>query len=254
MKVLIVEDESSVARDLRDVLWEIDPGIEVMAILESVKEVIEWITSSTELPDLGFFDIQIADGNSFEIFEQTNVPFPIVFTTAFDEYALKAFKVNSIDYILKPIKRSDLEIALYKYRKIYPSSAQYEALLAVIQDIRHNQPKKYKKNFLVYFKDKILPLAVEDIAYFYLEHQAVFCITHRNEKYFIDQSLELIQTQIDPDDFFRASRQVLVSRKAVKSASIYFSRKLKLELTPSFEREVIISKLNSSKFKQWLTE
>ncbi len=254
MKVLLVEDESSVARDLRDVLWEIDPDIEVMAILESVKEVIEWINSSTELPDLGFFDIQIADGNSFEIFEHTEVAFPIVFTTAFDEYALQAFKVNSIDYILKPIKRSDLENALDKYRKMYPSSAQYEALLTVIQDLKDHQPKKYKKNFLVYFKDKILPLAVEDIAYFYLENQTVFCITHQKEKYFIDKSLELIQTQMNPDDFFRASRQVLVSRKAVKSASIYFSRKLKLELTPSFDREVVISKLNSSKFKQWLTE
>lgn len=254
MKVLIVEDEYSVARDLRDLLWEINSDVEVMAILESVKEVVDWIRSATQLPDLGFFDIQVADGNSFEIFEQTKVPFPIVFTTAFDEYALKAFKLNSVDYILKPIKKKDLEIALNKYKKIYIPSAQYEALLAVIQDLKRNQQKKYKKNFLVYFKDKILPLAVEDIAYFYLENQAVFCMTHQSAKYFIDQSLELIQTQINPDDFFRASRQFLVSRKAIKSASIYFSRKLKLELRPSSDREVIISKLNSSKFKKWLTE
>ncbi|NRB53210.1 MAG: response regulator transcription factor [Saprospiraceae bacterium] len=254
MKVLIVEDEYSVAKDLRDVLWEINPDIEVMAILESVKEVIEWISSTAQLPDLGFFDIQIADGNSFQVFEQTKVPFPIIFTTAFDEYALQAFKLNSIDYILKPIKKSDLEIALNKYKKYYTNFAQYEALLAVIQELKNNQPKKYKKNFLVYFKDKILPLAVEDIAYFYLERQVVHCITHQSKKYFIDQSLELIQSQLNPDAFFRASRQFLVSRKAIKSASVYFSRKLKLELSPSFDKEVIISKLNSSKFKKWLTE
>lgn len=254
MKVLIVEDEYSVAKDIHDLLLEINPDIEIVAILESVKEVVGWIKSTTQLPDLGFFDIQIADGNSFEIFEQARVPFPIIFTTAYDDYALQAFKVNSIDYILKPIQRSDLEIALNKYKKIYTPAAHYDALLAVIQDLKRNQPKKYKKNFLVYFKDKILPLAVEDVAYFYLEHQAVFCITHQNEKYFINQSLELIQTQTHPDNFFRATRQFLVSKKAIKSASIYFSRKLKLELTPSFDREVIISKLNSSKFKKWLTE
>ncbi|MBX2877112.1 MAG: LytTR family DNA-binding domain-containing protein [Saprospiraceae bacterium] len=253
MKVLIVEDEASAARDLCDVLLEVNPDIEILAVLESVKEGVEWITASTQLPELGFFDIQIADGNSFEILAQTRVPFPIIFTTAFDEYALQAFKVNSIDYILKPIKRSDLEIALNKYKKIYTPAAQYDALLAVIQELKQHQQKKYKKNFLVYFKDKILPLAVEDIAYFYLENQAVFCLTHQNEKYGIEQSLELIQTQINPDYFFRASRQFLVSRKAIKSASIYFSRKLKLEVVPPFGQELIISKLNTSKFKKWLT-
>ncbi len=254
MKVLIVEDEYSVARDLCDVLLELDPEIEIMAIIESVRDAVEWIESKTTWPDLGFFDIQIADGNSFEIFEQTTVHFPIIFTTAFDEYALKAFKVNSIDYILKPIKRSDLDVALNKYRAIYRSPSQYKALLEVIRDIKHQQQKKYKKNFLVYFKDKILPLSVEDIAYFYLENHTVYCITHKNERYLIDKSLDLVQTQINPDFFFRASRQFLVSRKAIKSASIYFSRKLKLEVTPNFKQEIIISKLNSSKFKKWLTE
>lgn len=254
MKVLIVEDEQSVARNLCDILQEINPEIEIIAILESVKDVVEWIESKAQTPDLGFFDIKIADGNSFEIFEQTKVSFPIIFTTAFDEYALKAFKVNSIDYILKPIKKSALKIAIDKYKAIYSYTSNYETLLRVIQEIKDSQQKKYKKNFLVYLKDKIFPISIDDIAYFYLENHVVFCITHHNEKYFIDQSLERIQTQIHPEFFFRASRQFLVSRKAIKSAVIFFSRKLKLEVTPPFYQEIIISKLNVPKFKKWLTE
>ena len=254
MKVLIVEDENSVAKNLCDLLLEIHPGIEIMAILETVKETVEWIKLKNSRPDLGFFDIQIADGNSFEIFEQIKVPFPIIFTTAFDEYALKAFKVNSIDYILKPIKKSALITAIDKYKAIYSTDSSYETLLKAIQEIKDTQHKKYKKNILVYYKDKILPITIEDIAYFYLENQAVFCITHKKEKYFIDQSLERIQTQINPESFFRASRQFIVSRQAIKSAAVFFSRKLKLEVAPPFSHEIIISKLNVAKFKKWLTE
>lgn len=254
MKVLIVEDEQSVAKNLCDILLEINPDIEIIAILETVKSTVEWIESNTQLPDLGFFDIKIADGNSFEIFEQTRVSFPIIFTTAFDEYALKAFKVNSIDYILKPIKKSALKIALDKYETLYSYASKHETLLKAIQEIKHNQQKRYKKNFLVYLKDKILPISIESIAYFYLDKHAVFCITHKNEKYFIDQSLERIQAQVNPEDFFRASRQFLVSRKAIKSVALFFNRKLKLDVTPFFKQEIIISKLNAAKFKKWLTE
>ncbi|MCH2083489.1 MAG: LytTR family DNA-binding domain-containing protein [Saprospiraceae bacterium] len=254
MKVLIIEDEQSVAKNLCDILLEIDPSIQVLAILESIKEAVSWIKSDTQLPDLAFFDIQIADGNSFEIFEQIKISFPIVFTTAFDEYALKAFKVNSIDYILKPIKRSALEIALNKYEAIYSKTINYNNLLKAVQDIKSAQKRRYKRNLLVYLKDKILPIPIEDIAYFYLENHTVFCITHHNEKYFIDQSLERLQSQIDPEYFFRANRQFLVAKKAIKSASIYFSRKLKLEVKPTFNNDIIVSKLNASKLKKWLTE
>jgi len=254
MRILIVEDEARVAQDLCDILLEINPSIEILAILESVNETVSWLDEN-EAPDLGFFDIRIADGISFDIFEKVDIIFPIIFTTAFDDYALKAFKVNSIDYILKPVKKSALERALNKYFTLYEKSSNfdYERVLKVIGELKSEQQKKFRKSFLVYIKDKIIPILVEDIAYFYLENDTVFCITHDNEKYFIDQSLDRIQKQLDPDVFFRASRQFIVSRIAVNSASNYFHRKLKLSVKPSINKEITVSKINASNFKKWLT-
>ena len=253
MRVLIVEDEYSVAQNLHDILLEIDPSIEVMAILETVKDTVAWIAQN-DSPDLGFFDIQIADGNSFEIFEKTTVHFPIVFTTAFNEFALKAFKVNSIDYLMKPIKKSELNASLVKYNTIYNKQdlVDNNKLLQVIQELRNEKLKKYKKSFLVYIRDKIVPITTQDIAYFYVDHEMVYCTTFKNEKYRIDQALDRIQNQLNPDAFFRASRQYLVSRKAVVSASAHFHRKLTLTVAPASATEIIISKLKITEFKNWL--
>ncbi|AXT20313.1 response regulator [Flavobacteriaceae bacterium AU392] len=250
MKILIIEDEHSVAQNLCDILFEINPSIEIVAVLETVIDTVTWIENNNN-PDLGFFDIQIADGNSFEIFERTSVNFPIVFTTAFDEFALKAFKVNSIDYLMKPIKKNALKIALKKYDAIYKKNDN-EKLLKVIQELKSEAQKKYKKSFLVYIKDKILPIATEDIAYFYLENETVFCFTHKNERYNINQVLDKIYNQLDPEVFFRANRQYIVSRKTINSVSMYFHRKLKLEVIPKNNSEIIISKTKANEFKKWL--
>jgi two-component system, LytTR family, response regulator len=253
MRVLIIEDEYGVAQNLCDILQEIEPNIEILAILETIKDAVEWIKENPK-PDLGFFDIRIADGSSFEIFERTSVDFPIIFTTAYDEFALKAFKVNSIDYLMKPIDKDSLISALNKYESIYKRDkvADNENLLKIIHELRLGDQKKYKKSFLVYIRDKIIPIAVDDIAYFYLEDEIVYCITHKNEKYTIDQALDKINTQINPEDFYRANRQFIVSRKAIKSAIAYFHRKLKLELNPTLLKEVLISKPKVSEFKKWL--
>ena len=168
MKVLIIEDEYGVAQNLCDILQEIEQGIEILAIIESVKEAVEWFENNPK-PELGFFDIRLADGDSFEIFEKIKIDFPVIFTTAYDEYALRAFKVNSIDYLLKPIDKESLVAALDKYKSVYRRNDTFdnEILLKTIQDLRLNEEKKYKKSFLVYIKDQILPVAVENIAYFY---------------------------------------------------------------------------------------
>ena len=253
MKVLIIEDESGVAQNLCDILQEIEPEIEITAIIETVKEAVAWIKNNPK-PDLGFFDIRIADGESFEIFEQTTVDFPIIFTTAYDEYALKAFKVNSVDYLLKPIEKTALEAALKKYKTYFDkkTAIDQESLIRLIQEMRETKPQHYKKNLLVYVKDKILPVAVDQIAYFRLEHELVYCITHRNEKYVIDQALDKVESQLNPEHFFRANRQFLVSRKAVNSAAQHFHRKLKLEMTPSPPVDVLVSKTKAMGFKKWL--
>lgn len=253
MKILIVEDEYSVAQNLCDLLKELEPDIQVLAILETVSDALHWLPQHPN-PDLGFFDIRIADGDSFEIFEKTKVDFPVIFTTAYDEYALRAFKVNSVDYLLKPVDEKALAAALKKYKSIYSDKKvlRQDDLLEVFQDLRSASLPKYKKSFLVYIKDKILPVSVKRIAYFQLENEIVFCYTHKNEKYLLDQSLDKIEAQLDPDAFFRANRQFIIARTAVKSAVHHFHRKLKLELSPRSQTEVFVSKNKAGLFKKWL--
>lgn len=253
MNVIIIEDESGVAQNLVDILGEIDPGIQVLEIIESVKDAITWLGENPD-PELGFFDIRLADGDSFEIFEKMEVNFPIIFTTAYDEYAIKAFKVNSIDYLLKPIDKKSLAAALDKYEAFYKRDATFDntILLKAIEQLRLADEKKFRKSFLVYIRDQIVPISVQDIAYFYLENEAVYCVTFNNEKFVIDQTLDRISSQTDPEVFYRANRQYIISRNAVKSVSQHFNRKLKLQLSPSPKEDVFISKTKVTEFKEWL--
>jgi two-component system response regulator LytT len=253
VKVLIVEDEPGVAQNLCDLLEEVEPGIEILSIEESVDETVNWIKTHSK-PDLGFFDIRLADGNSFEIFEKTNVEFPVIFTTAYDEFALKAFKVNSIDYLLKPIDKKEVRFALEKYRKLYSASnvMDTDKLLAVMKTFQEGRGEKFKKNLLVYQGDRIIPVDIQGIAYFQLREEGVIGITLDHKRLHIEQSLEKIMGQLSPMDFFRANRQFIVSRQAVQGASQHFNRKLKLNLQPSPGEEVLVSKSRITDFKKWL--
>ncbi len=252
MRVLVIEDENSVAQNLCDILQEIDESIEILTILESVQEAVTWLNDNPK-PDLGFFDIRLADGDSFEIFEQAEVNFPIIFTSAYDEYALKAFKVNSVDYLVKPIDRDALQSALDKYKAIYTNKDQnYDNLIKVIADLRQSEKKQYKKSLLVYVRNQILPVSLETVAYFHLENELVYCITHNNKRYNIDQTLEKIGSQIDPKKFFRANRQFIIARKSISTAAHYFQRKLKINITPAPKEDVVISKTKVTQFKNWL--
>jgi len=253
MKVIVVEDESGVAQNLLDLLQETDPDIKILEVLESVNGTIKWIESN-EAPDLGFFDIRLADGNSLDIFEKVDVNFPVIFTTAYDQYTLKAFKVNSIDYLLKPISKPDLEHALNKYRALFSSNLAFDSkkIAEAINKLELRQGSAYKNSFLVYVKDKIIPVQVKDIACFYLEAGQVYCRTLEGERYVIDRTLDNIGSQTDPALFFRANRQVIVSRKAVKNLSQHFNRKLKLHLNPQEPFDILVSKERTSEFKKWL--
>lgn len=253
MNVIIVEDEPGVAQNLLDLLQELDSGINVVEVLESVKETAEWIESNIA-PDLGFFDIRLADGNSLDIFDKVDVKFPVVFTTAYDQYALEAFKVNSIDYLLKPISKPALEHALNKYRTLFKSSDDFDnkKIAGLISQLNLKQESEYRKSFLVYVKDKIIPVLFKDIAYFYLEAEQVYCKTLEGERYVLDRTLDNIASQCDPALFFRANRQVIVARKAVKNLSQHYHRKLKLHLRPQEPFEILVSKVKASEFKKWL--
>jgi two-component system LytT family response regulator len=254
MKVLIIEDEAGAAENLKAILRELDESIKVLAVIESVEDAVLWIESN-EIPDLGFFDIQLADGYSFEIFEKTSVKFPVIFTTAFDEYAIKAFKVNSIDYILKPLNTENIQFALNKYRQLSENAFRQmeENLAQLIRNFSGNRsPQQYKRTILIPYKDNLIPLEVSRIAYVHLQNGIINVITHDSFKYKLDQSLDIIEEQLNPEDFFRINRQCVMSRKAIKEISYYFSGRFKLQVYPASSDDITVSKSRVAAFRKWM--
>jgi two-component system LytT family response regulator len=226
----------------------------VLAVIETVKDAVRWIENNPS-PDLAFFDIKLADGNSFEIFEKVDIEFPVIFTTAYNEYAIQAFKVNSIDYLLKPIQKEMLEFALDKYGKLYKkgSTLNPDTLSKLILELGLSTKKKNRKTFLIHYRDRLLPVSVSDFAYFYIQNGIVNGITFKKEKYVIDQKLDHIEKQINPDDFFRVNRQNIVSRKAIQEAVLYFNGRLKLKVMPPPQEDILVSKAKATTFKNWLS-
>lgn len=252
MRALIIEDEPVAAQSLQKLVGEVSPATEVIAVLQSIEESIAWLDENP-MPDLIFMDIHLADGSAFAIFDKVQITCPIIFTTAYDEYALKAFEVSSIDYLLKPINRNDLERALNKYNNLV-GEKQYdvEALKQVVQTIGTN--KRYKTCFLVPLRDKLVPLPTANIAYIYIDTKTVKAVTLDGLSHYMSQTLDDIMNQINPDDFFRANRQYIISRKAVKDMTLWFGNKLSINLTVEVPEKIIVSKARVSEFKTWLSE
>jgi len=250
MNVILVEDEISARQNMLAIFEELDININVMACLESIEDAVKWIESNPK-PELGFFDIQLADGVSFEIFEKTELLFPVVFTTAFDEYAIKAFKVNSIDYILKPIKKSDVEFAINKYQKSQNESFIDKNFLDVIHTLTNKTDNK-KKTILIKKYDGFIPVPVSDFAFFFIENGIVYGLTHKEEKYAIDETLDILESKLNTTDFFRANRQFIASRKTIIRVSNYFNRRLLLKTKPKTKEQILISKARVNIFRQWL--
>lgn len=255
MNVIIVEDEYSATQNMLALLKEIDGNINVLACLESVDDTVLWIENNPS-PELAFFDIQLTDGTSFEIFEKTEVKFPVVFTTAFNEYALKAFKVNSIDYILKPIKKNDVEFAINKYRNLAanynkPDNTEF---LSALQAINNKLVQSYKKTLLIKKLDGFVPIPVDDLAFFFIENGVVHGTTLRREKYVLDENLDLLERQLSPDDFFRASRQYIISRQSIVEVCNYFNGRLLVKTSPTSPDKIIVSKARAGIFKKWLEQ
>ena len=251
MKAVIVEDEIFAAQALQGLIHEVDASIEILAVLQSIDESVEWFRSHP-VPDLVFMDIHLADGSSFAIFDEVNISCPVIFTTAYDEYALKAFEVNSIDYLLKPINQKDLERAVNKYKnRIAVPDSNTELINRLIESMKKGE-HTYKSCFLVPVKDKLIPLAVTDIAYIYIDEKMVKAITFSNRTYYLDQSLDELGNQLNPLDFFRANRQYIVARKAVKDLSIWFGGKMAVNLSVPAPERILISKLKVSDIKRWM--
>ena len=251
MKAVIIEDEIFAAQALQGLIHEVDASIEIWTILQSIDESVAWFRSHP-VPDLVFMDIHLADGSSFAIFDKTDIACPIIFTTAYDEYALKAFEVNSIDYLLKPINRKDLERAIGKYKnRTSTPDSNMELINRLIESMKKGECT-YKSCFLVPVKDKLIPLSVTDIAYIYIDEKMVKAITFANRTYYLDQSLDELGLQLNPLDFFRANRQYIVARKAVKDLSIWFGGKMAVNLVVSIPERIIVSKLKVSEIKSWM--
>ncbi|MCR5038120.1 MAG: LytTR family DNA-binding domain-containing protein [Bacteroidales bacterium] len=250
MKTLIIEDENMASQALCKLIEKVSPGTEVVGVLQTIDESKAWFKKN-EMPDLIFMDIHLADGSSFAIFDKVDITCPIIFTTAYDEYALKAFEVNSIDYLLKPIGKKDLERAMNKYKSLTEVANQnYKALASLIDGSRH----KYKKYFLLPESDKLVPLAAKNIAYIFIDEKVVKIVTFDRKSYYINQTLDELLDQLDTSAFFRANRQYIVARESIKDVSIWLGNKLALNLIVEVPDKIIISKARVSEFKQWFAD
>lgn len=247
MQVVIVEDEHLAAEKLADQLQRAVPGIEVLKILESVEESVNWF-GSNPTPDLVFMDIQLEDGISFEIFEAIKLRAPVIFTTAYDEYAIRAFKVNSVDYLLKPIGEEDLKKALQKFRTIFDESDFTSRVTRVIEQVS----KKYKTRFFMKIGTHFKSVKVADICCFFVEERNTFLKTTSGKTYDIDHSLDQLQTMVDPEQFFRINRNFLVNINCISEIVAYSTTRLKLKLEVDCTDDLIVSRDRVSEFKHWM--
>lgn len=253
MRVLIIEDEAPAFRRLEKILMEIDPTIEIVEVLDSVEDTVKWFNNHGQ-PDLALMDIQISDGISFQIFDETSVSCPVIFTTAFDEYLLKAFKVNSIDYLLKPIKKEDLEHALDKYKNLKVSYSQNGIDMAALLSQINLTETKYKSRFLVKQGDKMMAIRSEDVVCFYMKHGVVHIFTKNEKSYLSDFTLDELTQQLDPQLFCRANRQFILNANYITTVHKYFKGKLLVELDHFSEEQVVVSSEKATAFKQWLDQ
>ncbi|OEK06939.1 LytR/AlgR family response regulator transcription factor [Roseivirga misakiensis] len=250
MKVLIVEDESMAAKRLVTLLEKLDSNIEILAKLDSVKRAVAWLKENEA--DLLFFDIQLADGLSFEILDQVQVNAPIIFTTAFDEYAIQAFKLNSVDYLLKPIDPEELEHALNKYEERFKSEESPQVNMTLIEQAVQMMTKKYKERFVVKIGEHIRTLPVSETAFFFSQEKATYLQTTENKRFIIDYTMEQVEQLVDPERFFRINRKYLVSLDAVNDIVTYSNSRLRLILNGSDEMDAIVSRDKVQIFKRWL--
>lgn len=252
MRILILEDESLAAERLEQLIRQYDESYQVLAVLDTVEDAVEWL-SAHPAPDLAFFDIKLADGQSFQVFEATEVPCPVIFTTAYDQYALKAFKVNSIDYLLKPVEAPELASAFAQYNKLQKtlSSREVAAMSRALQQMNKN----YKSRFIVRSGHQFLSLKTENILYFFSEHKMTWARHRGGKKHVVEYSLEQLEDALPPDQFFRINRQYIISFSAIEETTIYSNSRLKLSLAKAeSEEEVIVSRDRVSGFKAWLDQ
>lgn len=248
MKVLIVEDETAAYENLADILTEIDPQISVIGNTESISQTIHWLQTKA-IPDLILMDIHLSDGSAFSIFDKIPVEIPIIFTTAYDEYAIDAFKVNSIDYLLKPIKAEKLKQALDKFNKRARTEiVQYLERITQLTPAPH----QYKDKVLIPFKDKLLPIRIKTVSCFYTTDKHTCIYVNSGRCYPYSKTLELISASLNPADFIRANKQFIIARNSVKEITTWFDSRLLVTLNIKTPEPIYVSKNKAAEFKAWM--
>ena len=248
MKILIIEDERPAANRLRQLVMDLIPGAEIFGHLDSITSAVKWLETNV-FPDLIFCDIQLADGQSFEIFERVKVSSPIIFTTAFDQYAIKAFKLNSVDYLLKPIDPKELAQAIQKFQsqQVKPSFD-----LNQIRDLLSPQSSNHKSRFLVKFGEKIQSVETVDISIFFSEEKVTFLQTKENRRYILDYTLDQLEGMLDPKKFFRLNRKYIASFSAIAEIHTYSNSRLKIKLANCDDNDILVIREKVGDFKDWL--
>jgi len=251
-KIIIIEDEQPAAKRLRKLVTALSAEIEILEVIDSVEDAVEWFENNPA-PDLAFFDIQLADGISFSIFEKVEVKCPVIFTTAYDQYAIKAFKVNSIDYLLKPIDPDTLDKAWNKYLNLQSdSNTDLSSIVAAFKEA--NQKKNYKERFLIKKGEQFKYLTINEVAYFISDDGLTFLIDKNGKRFIVDDKLDALENALDPRTFFRINRKLIISDSSVNKINAYFNSRLKLELSPTAKDEVIVARERVSTFKKWLND
>ena len=253
MRVLIIEDEEQAARRIESLVKELVPGVIVLDKIDSVKRAVEWFTKHVA-PDLVLMDIQLADGISFQIFEQCNVSSPVIFTTAYDEYALKAFKVNSVDYILKPIDKDELRTALDKVKLKAVNTDDAQNRLMNIELAVQMLTKRSKSRFVIKVGEHLKTIEVDNVLYFFSQDKTTFCHTMDKRDYILDYTLDQLEEMLDKRSFFRINRKCIICPKAFQDIISYTNSRLRLVLKDSDDQDVIVARERVQEFKDWLDQ
>lgn len=250
MRVIVVEDEKHARENLEKLLRELDPDIEIQAKLDSVRNTVTWLQANKT--DLIFLDIHLADDLSFKIFEQIQVATPVIFTTAYDQYALRAFKVNSLDYLLKPIDKEELAQSLEKYRTMHPPKQDVD-FAQLLQSLQQPQ-RTYQQRFLVHRREKILSVKTDDIAYFEGEDRYVYLVKRDGNRFIVEYKLSDLEELLDPAFFFRLNRSFITHFEAIDKITVLSKSRVKVDLKPVAPREVVVSTEQTRDFKAWLNK
>ena len=252
MRVVIIEDEWEACEHLCSLLSEIDPTIEIIKKIDTVHQAVSFFKINQDF-DLIFMDIHLADGISFEIFKEVELSTPVIFTTAYDQYAIKAFKVNSIDYILKPLIKEEVEQAIIKFNN-KKSQANPQAMFQSLYQEFAQASKTYKTTFLVQYKEALYPIATSELAGFFIDQGMVKGLTVEDKAYIISHTMEQLEVELNPNEFYRINRQFILQRNCIKRIDYFFNGKLKIKTDPQFNEDLIVSKAKASDFKKWLNQ